>query len=84
MSSVWPSAGALAATCVPTSVPPPGVIERLRVSTLKAVDDVQVRRRLEGAGWRIMSMSPEETRAFVKREAEKWPAILRQAGIKPE
>jgi tripartite-type tricarboxylate transporter receptor subunit TctC len=63
---------------------PSGVIERLRVATLKAVDNVEVRRRLEVNGWRIISMSPEETRAFVKREAEKWPAILRQAGIKPE
>jgi tripartite-type tricarboxylate transporter receptor subunit TctC len=63
---------------------PSGVIERLRAATLKAVDNVEVRRRLEVNGWRIISMSPEETRAFVKREAEKWPAILRQAGIKPE
>jgi len=63
---------------------PSGVIERLRVATLKAVDNVEVRRRLEANGWRIISMSAEETRAFVKREAEKWPAILRQAGIKPE
>ncbi|HEY3078249.1 MAG TPA: tripartite tricarboxylate transporter substrate binding protein [Burkholderiales bacterium] len=63
---------------------PSGVIERLRMATLKAVDNVEVRRRLEASGWRILSMSPEETRAFVKREAEKWPAILHQAGIKPE
>jgi tripartite-type tricarboxylate transporter receptor subunit TctC len=63
---------------------PPGVIERLRAATLKALDNAEVRRRLEANGWRIISMAPEETRAFVKREAEKWPAILRQAGIKPE
>jgi tripartite-type tricarboxylate transporter receptor subunit TctC len=63
---------------------PSGVIERLRAATLKAVDNAEVRRRLEANGWRILSMSPEETRAFVKREAEKWPVILRQAGIKPE
>jgi tripartite-type tricarboxylate transporter receptor subunit TctC len=63
---------------------PPAVIERLRSATLKGVQNVDVRRRLEASGWRIISMSLEETRAFVKREAEKWPAILRQAGIKPE
>jgi tripartite-type tricarboxylate transporter receptor subunit TctC len=63
---------------------PAGVIERLRGATLKAVADADVRRRLENNGWRIISMSPEETRAFVKREAEKWPALLRQAGIRPE
>jgi len=48
------------------------------------LENTDVRRRLEANGWRILSMSPEETRAFVRREAEKWPAILRQAGIKPE
>jgi len=63
---------------------PAGVIERLRTATLRALENTDVRRRLEANGWRILSMSPEETRAFVRREAEKWPAILRQAGIKPE
>jgi tripartite-type tricarboxylate transporter receptor subunit TctC len=63
---------------------PPAVIERLRAATLKALAEPEVRRRLENTGWRIISMTPEETRSFVKREAEKWPAFLRQAGIKPE
>jgi len=63
---------------------PQNVVERLRSATLKAAADAAVRRRLEANGWRIISMSPEETRDFVKREAQKWPALLRQAGIRPE
>jgi tripartite-type tricarboxylate transporter receptor subunit TctC len=63
---------------------PPAVIERLRAATLMAVADPEVRRRLENTGWRIISMTPEATRTFVNGEAEKWPAFLRQAGIKPE
>jgi tripartite-type tricarboxylate transporter receptor subunit TctC len=63
---------------------PPKTIERLRAATLKALADAEVRRRLEATGWRVISMSPEETRAWVAREAEKWPALLRQAGIRPE
>jgi tripartite-type tricarboxylate transporter receptor subunit TctC len=63
---------------------PPSVIERLRAATLQALKDPEARRRLEANGWRIMSMSPEDTREFVKREAEKWPPLLRQAGIRPE
>lgn len=63
---------------------PASVVERLRGATLKAVDNADVRRRLEATGWRVMAMSADETRALVKREAEKWPAILRQAGIRPE
>jgi tripartite-type tricarboxylate transporter receptor subunit TctC len=63
---------------------PHDIVERLRSATLKALADAAVRRRLEATGWRIISMSPEETQALVKREAEKWPALLRQAGIRPE
>jgi tripartite-type tricarboxylate transporter receptor subunit TctC len=63
---------------------PPAVIERLRSASGRALAETEVRRRLEANGWRLMSMSLEETRAFVKREADKWPAFLRQAGIKPE
>jgi len=42
------------------------------------------RGRLETSGWRLLSMSPSQTEAFVKSEAEKWPKFLQQAGIKPE
>lgn len=63
---------------------PAAVIERLRGATAKVVETAEVRRRMEANGWRIISMSPEEMRTFVRREAEKWPALLRQAGIQPE
>jgi tripartite-type tricarboxylate transporter receptor subunit TctC len=63
---------------------PAAVVERLRGATLRALDNADVRRRLEATGWRVMVMGADETRAFVKREAEKWPAILRQAGLQPD
>jgi tripartite-type tricarboxylate transporter receptor subunit TctC len=63
---------------------PSAVIDRLRAATLKMLEQPEVRRRLESTGWRIIAMSPQETRTFVKREAEKWPPLLRQAGIQPE
>ena len=67
----------------PAKTPAP-VMERLRAATLKGLEHPDVRRRLETSGWRLMPMTAEETRAFVRREAEKWPAVLRQAGLKPE
>lgn len=63
---------------------PAAVMERLRTATLKAVENPDVRRRLEANGWRIISISAEDTRTLVRREAEKWPALLRQAGIQPD
>jgi len=67
----------------PAKTPPP-LVERLRGATLKALDHPDVRRRLEASGWRVVSMGADETRAFVRREAEKWPALLRQAGLQAE
>jgi tripartite-type tricarboxylate transporter receptor subunit TctC len=67
----------------PAKTPAP-VLARLRGATLKAIENPDVRRRLEATGWRVITMSADETRAFVTREAEKWPAILRQAGLQPD
>ena|SRR2546426_3034816 len=67
----------------PAKTPRP-VIERLRTATLKAVESAETRKRLESGGWRLMPMSPGETEAFVKSEAEKWPKFLQQAGIRAE
>ncbi|MDQ6618312.1 MAG: hypothetical protein M3Z31_01195 [Pseudomonadota bacterium] len=44
----------------------------------------EVRKRVESAGSRIISMSPPETEAFVKGESQKWSQFVRQAGIKAE
>jgi tripartite-type tricarboxylate transporter receptor subunit TctC len=63
---------------------PPAVVERLRGATLKALAHPDVRRRLEATGWRVMSLGEDETRAFVRHEAEKWPALLRQAGLQSD
>jgi len=67
----------------PAKTPAP-IVERLRAATLKALDNPHVRRRLEATGWRVISMGEDETRAFVKREAEKWPVLLRHAGLQPD
>jgi len=63
---------------------PAAVIERLRGATHTMLENAELRRRLEANGWRIISMSRDEMQAFVKREAQKWPPLLRQAGIRPQ
>jgi tripartite-type tricarboxylate transporter receptor subunit TctC len=40
------------------------------------------RERFKTGGWREIAMSPEDTEAFIRSEAEKWPKFLRQAGIR--
>lgn len=63
---------------------PKAVIERLRAAVGRVMQAQDVRSRLEAGGWRILSMQPQETEAFVKAEVQKWPAFLRQAGVKAD
>lgn len=59
-------------------------IERLRQAVSRIMQAPDVRSRMESSGWRILSMPPKEAEAFVKAEAQKWPAFLRQAGVKAD
>ena len=60
---------------------PKAVIARLRDSVEKVMQAPDLRARMEAGGWRILSILPDETDAFVRAEVRKWPAFLRQAGI---
>ena len=68
---------------VPAKTPQP-VIEKLRDATAKALQAPDTRKRLESNGWQVISMSPAETKSFVRSEADKWRKFLQQAGIKAE
>jgi tripartite-type tricarboxylate transporter receptor subunit TctC len=63
---------------------PKAVVERLRAATLKVMDLPDTRQRFQSGGWREISMSREETAAFVQSEAQSWPAFLKQAGIEAQ
>jgi tripartite-type tricarboxylate transporter receptor subunit TctC len=63
---------------------PAAAIDTLRTATARALDNTEVRKRMEANGWRILSMTPAETGRFVRSEAEKWPKFLQQAGIRAE
>jgi len=63
---------------------PTAVVERLRAATLKVMQLADTRQRFQSGGWREISMSPDETAAFVRSEAARWPGFLRQAGIQAQ
>ena len=67
----------------PARTPAP-VIERLRATLKKAVDEAEARKRLETGGWRAISQTPAETARFVADEVDRWTTFLRQAGIKAD
>ncbi len=63
---------------------PPAALDKLRGAIARVMQAPDVRKRLEGNGWRFIDKTPAETESFVRAEAAKWPAFFRQAGIKPE
>jgi len=63
---------------------PTAVVERLRAATLKVMQLPDTRQRFQSGGWREISMSPDETAAFVRSEAARWSGFLRQAGIQAQ
>jgi tripartite-type tricarboxylate transporter receptor subunit TctC len=63
---------------------PRAVVERLRAEVDKAVQQPELRKRLEQASGRSLNMSPAETEAFVKAEVVKWTALIKKSGITPE
>lgn len=67
----------------PAKAPRP-VIQRLRDSVGKVMQEPDLRSRMEASGWRILSMPPKETEDFVRAEVQKWPAFLREAGVKAQ
>jgi len=67
----------------PARAPRP-VVARLRAEIERAVDQPEVRKRLEQGSGRSLRMSAQETEAFVKAEVPRWMALIRKAGVTPE
>ncbi len=63
---------------------PPAVVARLNAEIVKAVASADFRETLAAQGQEAMSSTPEEFRAFIKAELDKWTRVVRSAGIKPE
>jgi tripartite-type tricarboxylate transporter receptor subunit TctC len=67
----------------PARTPAP-VVDRLRSAMAVVARQPELRKRLEGGGWRMLDMSTADTERYVKAEAERWPRFLREAGISGE
>lgn len=66
---------------------PRAIVERLNVTMTEALADETVRKRIAEIGSEIPGrdqQSPEALAAFHKAETDKWWAIIKAAGIKPE
>ena len=59
----------------------PEVIARLHQATVKALTQPDVREKLAAQGAEGVANTPEEFRAYVKSEIEKWGKVIRASGM---
>lgn len=63
---------------------PQEIVAKFHGDTVAALADPVIRQRLDTLGVGVVGSTPEELRAFLKAEMDKWGAIIRAAGIKAE
>lgn len=63
---------------------PTEIVERLRAELVAALAHPATRERLSTLGIDLRGSSRDELRSFMRSEVERWGAIARQAGLKPE
>src|SRR5882757_6575589 len=63
---------------------PKDIIARLNAEALKAVDDPDVRRKLEDLGFAVRGSSPEELRVMTRDQLAKYGRVIKEMGIANE
>ena len=71
------------ATFAPAKTPK-AVVDRLNAAFREALADKDVSSKLLAAGIEPVASSPDELKAFVVSETEKWAKIVKDAKIEPE
>jgi tripartite-type tricarboxylate transporter receptor subunit TctC len=67
----------------PAGTPEP-IINRLNKEIRDALADPDVQKKLRGLGMELNSGSPQEFRAFLEADVERWAKVIKEAGIKLE
>jgi tripartite-type tricarboxylate transporter receptor subunit TctC len=63
---------------------PPAVIAKFHADTVVALNDPQIKQRLEQIGVVIVGSTPQQMAAHLKSEMDKWGTLIKEAGIKAE
>jgi tripartite-type tricarboxylate transporter receptor subunit TctC len=63
---------------------PRAIAEKVASGVETALRNPDILRRLSELSADPLGMSPKETAAFLKLETERWGAVIRSAGVKPE
>ena len=60
---------------------PPSIVKQLHGEIAPALENVEVRKVLEGGGATPETSTPDVLAAFIKDELAKWTRVVRQAGV---
>lgn len=63
---------------------PQSIIATLNAAVVKAMSDQTVRERIAASGNEVATSSPDELSAMLKRDAARWGAVIKKAGIKAD
>ena len=63
---------------------PSAVVSRLNSEIVKALQDRDLRSRLEQEGAQVLGTTPDEYGAYLKGELERWSKVIKTAGVKLE
>jgi tripartite-type tricarboxylate transporter receptor subunit TctC len=63
---------------------PQPILDRMHAAITQAVQDPEVKARIEEQGCDITASSPEECRRFVAAEIERWGDVIRQNNIRAD
>jgi len=62
---------------------PAAIISKLHAGVVRALQNPEVRKRLNGDGAEAVGSSPAEFGAYIRSETEKWARVIKAAGINP-
>jgi tripartite-type tricarboxylate transporter receptor subunit TctC len=77
VASTWIAMVAPAAT-------PKEIVARLNTEVVKIMKSPEMKQYLTVQGANALSSTPDEARAFIRDETDKWAKVAREAGIKPD
>ena len=66
---------------VPAGMPQP-LVQKLHGELVKILNQPDVKSRIEGDGSQPVGSSPEEFRAFMKADMDKWAKLVKESGAK--
>ena len=63
---------------------PAAIVSKLHQQTVRALNDPEVKNKLEASGFIIVGSTPAAFSAYIRAEIEKWTPVIISAGLEPE